>query len=82
MIRTVDVRTLLTAAVCLVAGIAIAHAGGGVKVQVCHVPPDDPSNFHTITVSENALAAHLAHGDLPGSCDDLPPEAIIELRSM
>jgi len=41
----------------------------GTKVQVCHIPPDDPSNFHTITVNTKALSAHLAHGDLGGSCD-------------
>jgi hypothetical protein len=33
------------------------------KVEVCHVPPDNPGNAHTINVSENALPAHLAHGD-------------------
>lgn len=40
------------------------------KVQVCHIPPDDPVNFHTITIGEKALTAHLAHGDLTGPCDD------------
>ena len=40
-----------------------------VKVEVCHFPPGNPDNFHTITISENALPAHLAHGDAPGSCD-------------
>lgn len=43
-------------------------AGAGNKVQVCHIPPGDPANFHTITISENALTAHLGHGDLPGRC--------------
>jgi hypothetical protein len=37
---------------------------------MCHVPPGNPDNFHTITISENAVEAHLAHGDLPGSCDE------------
>ncbi len=46
---------------------APAWAGNN-KVQVCHVPPGDPSNFHTITISENALQAHLSHGDLAGPC--------------
>ena len=32
------------------------------KVGVCHIPPDDPDNFHTIDVSANALTAHLDHG--------------------
>ncbi len=42
---------------------------GNAKVQVCHVPPGNPGNFHTITISDNALPAHLAHGDLLGSCN-------------
>ena len=41
---------------------------GGTKVTICHIPPGNPANFHTITISENALQAHLAHGDLPGAC--------------
>ena len=45
------------------------NAAAGTKVQVCHIPPGDPMNFHTITISLNALAAHLAHGDAGGSCD-------------
>jgi Dictyostelium (slime mold) repeat/EGF-like domain len=47
---------------------AVAAAAPAQKVNVCHLPPGNPSNFHTITISENALPAHLAHGDLPGSC--------------
>ena len=38
------------------------------KVEICHIPPDDPTNFHTISVSESALAAHLDHGDFEGAC--------------
>lgn len=40
----------------------------GDKVTICHVPPGNPANHHTITVSVNALQAHLDHGDLAGSC--------------
>lgn len=47
---------------------ASAAWAGGAKVKVCHIPPGNPSNFHTITISENALQAHLGHGDLPGTC--------------
>jgi hypothetical protein len=43
-------------------------ATAGPKVQVCHIPPGNPSNFHTITISEKAYSAHLAHGDLGGAC--------------
>lgn len=38
------------------------------KVEVCHRPPGNPNNYQTITISANALPAHLAHGDLPGAC--------------
>ncbi len=37
-------------------------------VTICHIPPGNPANAHTITISVNALPAHLAHGDYIGSC--------------
>lgn len=37
-------------------------------VTICHIPPGNPANAHTITVSVNALPAHLAHGDYIGPC--------------
>lgn len=39
------------------------------KVTICHKPPGNPDNSHTITVGENAVDAHLDHGDHEGSCD-------------
>lgn len=47
-------------------GIAFA---GGAKVDVCHIPPGNPDNFHTIRISEKALDKHMAHGDLAGACN-------------
>ena len=41
----------------------------GAKVDVCHIPPGNPENAHTITISENALSTHLDHGDRVGACD-------------
>ena len=35
---------------------------------VCHVPPGDPANAHTIVVDGHSLPAHLAHGDQLGAC--------------
>jgi len=35
------------------------------------MPPDNPENFHTITINLDALEAHLAHGDLGGACNSL-----------
>jgi len=40
----------------------------GEKVTICHIPPGNPENSHEITVSVNALRAHLAHGDSIGKC--------------
>jgi len=42
------------------------------KVEICHIPPGNPSNLHTITISEHALQAHLAHGDFLGGCSAAP----------
>ena len=37
---------------------------------VCHRPPGNPDNAHTIEVgSESAVEAHLGHGDSRGVCD-------------
>ena len=38
------------------------------KVTICHIPPGNPENAHTITISESALQAHLSHGDYLGEC--------------
>jgi len=42
--------------------------GGQSKVTICHVPPGNPDNRHTITVGAPAVPAHLAHGDTIGPC--------------
>ncbi len=63
-----SVRTL-SMFVLAFATAAAAHAGGAAKVNVCHIPPGNPTNWHTITIGENALPAHLAHGDLAGTCE-------------
>ena len=48
--------------------LVLAAPAWAAQVQVCHVPPGNPGNFHTITISDNALQAHLGHGDLVGAC--------------
>ena len=54
-------------------GIAGLYAPGalaqGAKVDVCHIPPGNPDNAHTITINESALGTHLDHGDHIGPCD-------------
>ena len=39
------------------------------KTTVCHIPPGNPDNAHTICVGNAAVPAHLAHGDFVGTCD-------------
>jgi hypothetical protein len=36
---------------------------------ICHVPPGNPSNAHTLSLPDAAVKAHLAHGDLFGRCE-------------
>ena len=42
------------------------------KVVICHIQPGQPENAHTISVSANAVPAHLAHGDTLGPCPNGP----------
>ena len=51
-----------------VAGAPVITSDG--KVLICHVPPGNPGNAHGITISPNAVNAHLAHGDYYGSCGE------------
>ncbi len=44
---------------------ALAKAG---KETICHVPPGNPQNAHTIEINSSALSPHLAHGDYLGAC--------------
>ena len=61
--------TILSAAYLLFA----TEAAFAAKATICHIPPDDPQNEHTISVSENAVSAHLAHGDCEGECPCVEP---------
>ena len=36
---------------------------------ICHVPPGNPENAHSIEVEDGAVDAHLRHGDRRGECD-------------
>lgn len=49
---------------------AFPCGNNGNKVLVCHVPPGNPENAHTICVSPNAVPAHLGNheGDHCGEC--------------
>lgn len=44
------------------------------KVDVCHIPPGNPGNAHMISISGNAVKAHLEHGDVEGACPTNLPD--------
>ncbi len=39
-------------------------------VTICHIPPGNTGNAHTITVGAAAVPAHLAHGDFEEACGE------------
>lgn len=61
-----------TIPILLLAFLALGAPAWAAKVEVCHIPSGDPGNLHTITISETALQAHLAHGDFLGDCSAAP----------
>ena len=67
--KSVTKLFLLAFIILLGVGWTTAWSAPVPKIEICHIPPDDPENFHSINVSENALGAHLAHGDLVGACN-------------
>ena len=41
----------------------------GEQVIICHRPPGNPDNGHTLIIDEAAVATRLAHGDTLGACE-------------
>ena len=56
-------------------GQDFGYGYGAAKVTLCHIPPGNPDNAHTITVGASAVPAHLAHGDTLGPCPDVQAAA-------
>jgi hypothetical protein len=54
--------------VCVVDVVCYAGNSNNAKVEMCHIPPGNPGNAHTICVNANAVPAHLANGSTLGSC--------------
>ncbi len=47
----------------------LKKAKSGKKIAICHIPPGNPENAHTIVISENAHKTHSDHhGDYVGIC--------------
>ena len=38
------------------------------KITICHIPPGNPENAHSIDIDEEVWPAHEAHGDTMGEC--------------
>ena len=38
------------------------------EITICHIPPGNPANAHSITISDSAWPAHQGHGDTLGPC--------------
>jgi hypothetical protein len=66
--RLVVRRRALSCTILLAAVLIFGAPAWAAQVTICHVPPGNPSNLHTISVSEDVVEAHLAHGDFLGSC--------------
>ncbi len=49
--------------------VPLSSLGPG-HTAVCHYPPGQPSDMHTLGVPTAELPAHLAHGDVLGACLD------------
>jgi len=43
------------------------------KTTICHIPPGNPANAHTLCVGNAAVPAHVRnHGDTVGPCQETP----------
>ncbi len=64
-------KTTCTITICVT---DIRDGNDGKKVFVCHVPPGNPGNAHTLSISVNAVPAHLSGhtGDRLGKCEQVP----------
>ena len=60
---------VLIVAIAMLAFVTLSVADSPhVAVTICHIPPGNPANAHEITVDNDAVPAHLAHGDNLGQC--------------
>lgn len=70
-------KKILIVAGIFVLGCVIYCIPASMAVEICHSPPGDSSNWHTIDVHEKHVDFHLAHGDQLGPCTG--DEACLEL---
>jgi hypothetical protein len=48
--------------------IRVKSNGNGDQLTICHFPPGNPGNAHTIRIGSAAWPAHQSHGDTLGAC--------------
>jgi len=66
------ISTTCSITICVL-DIRVPESNG--KVYVCHTPPGNPTNVQTLSISVNAVSAHIfnpGHGDHLGRCDQTP----------
>ena len=51
------------------------------KTTLCHIPPGNASAKHTISVSQSAVPAHMAHGDVMNACSGWADESYVDSLS-
>jgi hypothetical protein len=61
-------KTRTMCAAFLVFAAALPRVAAAANTTVCHRPPGNAQNAHELIVSENAIAAHIGHGDILGAC--------------
>jgi len=74
--RVLRTRVTCAAFLALVAAVARPQGAAGqtaTKVTICHIPPGNPANAHTITVDVSAIPAHLGHNDTLLACESCVP---------
>jgi len=54
----------------------------GTTTTICHIPPGNPGNAHTISIGTPAVRAHLAHGDVENACAENSLENILSIKEM
>lgn len=70
------VKRLLLPMLITVGSIVLAgNVQAGKKAYVCH--KGDEGEYKTLKISNNAVDAHLNHGDVLGKCDDLSKERAV-----
>jgi len=73
-LKYIKVVLLAMLATFVLSGVAVAKkpsenpGQGHTPVTICHHAGPHPANWHTITVDDDAVPAHLAHGDTVGPC--------------